>query len=244
MHGYLDNELEPAEAAAVAEHLAVCSDCRHACHRQRALGSAVRAYAADRFSVPAGLRARILAALPGAEPAPSFRLFSGTWLKPGVALAGVAALTWSLTYFLVVPGPDERLADEAISGHLRSLLVNHLTDIDSSDPITVRAWFSARLNFVPPIRDLSGQGFALAGGRLDYLYDQEVAAVIYRRGPAVINLFIWPAETGRDSALRSLSDEGFSILLWTKESIHFCLISRLGEQALTELASAYGARED
>ena len=157
-----------------------------------------------------------------------------------LALAGTAALTWSLTYFLAVPGQDERFADEAVAGHSRSLLEDHLTDVRSSDPAIVRDWFRSRLDFVVSVKNLSDRGFALVGGRLDYLYDREVAAVVYRRGPAAINLFVWPAAV-QGATLRELSDEGLNIALWTEAGTHYCSIGKLDAKELAEFVRAYRA---
>lgn len=241
IHGDLDGELAPAEAVRLGEHLAACGKCRRARDRQRALRAAVKKHAAERFPLPEGLPARVLAALPAERPAPRPQRFPRGWLKLGAALVGTAVLACGLTYFLAVPDRDERYAEEAISGHLRSLLANHLTDIGSSDPATVRGWFRGKLDFAPPVKDLSAHGFGLAGGRLDYLYDRAVAAVVYRRGPATINLFVWPAGTAPDATLRKLSDEGFDIALWTEAGINYCSIGELGEKGLAEFVEAYRA---
>jgi anti-sigma factor RsiW len=241
MHGDLDNELGPAEATALGEHLAACGACRRRYDRQRVLSAAVKKHAAERFPVPEALHASILAALPAEKPAREVRRFSWPWFQFGAALAGAVVLTWSLTYFLLVPNQDEQFVDEAISGHLRSLLVAHLTDITSSDPTIVRDWFKGKLDFAAPVKELSKQNFTLVGGRLDYMYDHEAAAVIYRRGSVVINLFIWPAEDARDTAPRWLSDEGFSLVLWTEAGINFCSIAKLDEKELAEFANVYRA---
>lgn len=241
IHGDLDHELEPAEAARLGEHLAACAACRRAYDRQRVLRAAVKKHAAERFLVPEALHARILAALPAETSTPRVRLFPWNGLGLGVSLASAVFLTWSLTYFLLVPSQEERFVDEAVSGHLRSFLVNHLTDIASSDPLAVREWLESKLNFSPPVKELSQQGFTLVGGRLDYMYDQEVAVVVYRHGQEVINLFIWPAAVVQETAPRRFSEEGFHILLWTDAGIHFCSITKLDEKALAELAKAYGA---
>jgi anti-sigma factor RsiW len=240
VHSYLDNELAPTEATVLSEHLAVCGECQRFYEQHRLLCTAVKKHAADRFPVPDDLCVRILAALPAEKPMLRFQLFPWHWLKFGVALVGAVVLTWSLTYFLLVPNQDERFVDEAISGHLRSFLVNHLTDIASSDPITVQEWLESKLNFSPPVKELSKQGFTLVGGRLDYMYDQEVAAIVYQRGQEVINLFLWPVEVAKDTMPRQFSDEGFSIMLWTEGGINFCSIAKLDEKTLAEFAKAYG----
>jgi anti-sigma factor RsiW len=77
----------------------------------------------------------------------------------------------------------------------------------------VRPRFLGKVDFSPPVPDLSAAGVALAGGRLDYLMDRPVAVVVYRRRDHLINVFAWPAADGaKDSPVRSLHRQGFRIL--------------------------------
>jgi anti-sigma factor RsiW len=239
LHGDLDGELSPAEAARLGEHLVTCEACRHLRDRQLTLRTAIKQHAAGQFVMPKEFPIRILAALPAERVTPPLLRFPGSWFTFGAALASVAVLAGSLTYFLVVPSQDERFFDEAIAGHARSLLAEHLTDIASSDPAIIRVWFRDKLNFVPPVKDISTQGFNLVGGRLDYLYDRELAALVYRRDKAIINMFIWPAETLPEAVPQQFLDEGFSLVLWAEAGINYCAVGKLGKTELAEFVRAY-----
>lgn len=239
LHGDLDGELPPAEASRLGEHLAACEACRRVRDRQLTLRAAVKKHAAGQFAMPKGFPIRALSALPAEHPAPLLPQFTGRWFAFGAALASVAVLAGSLTYFLAAPDQDQRLFDAAIAGHARSLLADHLTDIASSDPATVRAWFRDKLDFEPPVTDLSTQGFKLVGGRLDYLYDRKLAALVYRRDKSIINVFIWPAEALPKAVPQQFLDEGFSLVLWARAGINYCAVSTLAKGELAEFVQTY-----
>src|SRR5207247_7093272 len=120
-----------------------------------------------------------------------------TWATLG-AIAASILIIFALGWIATREGYSTKdlLVREIVSSHVRSLMASHLTDVPSSDQHTVKPWFKGQLDFSPPVKDLAGEGFALVGGRLDYLAGRPVAALVYQRRLHVINLLIGPGPGG------------------------------------------------
>ena len=132
----------------------------------------------------------------------------------------------------------QHLSQDIIAAHVRSLMVQHLTDVTSSDQHTVKPWFEGLIDFSPPVPDLAPQGFSLIGGRLDYLENRPVAALVYRRRQHVINLFVWPGTQG--SPRRPLTQQGYNLISWSTMDLQYWTISTLNMQELQSFVAALG----
>ena len=138
---------------------------------------------------------------------------------------------------------DDRLAEWVVAGHVRSLQVDHLTDVASSDRHTVKPWFRGKLDFSPQVPDLSPQGYALSGGRLDYLADRPVAALVYhRRLTRHQPLHLARRRRRRESRSQRLSRQGFHIRHWQRSGMTYWAISDLNDQELDEFVRLFQER--
>src|SRR5260370_30848590 len=135
------------------------------------------------------------------------------------------------------PSGNDLMAQEIVSNHVRSLqLENHRTDVISSDQHTVKPWFDGKLDFAPPVKDFSSQGFPLIGGRLEYLDNRAVAALIYQRQKHYINLYIWPAEQNNATGELATKRHGYNLLHWTNSAMNHSAASDLNGVELQDLA--------
>jgi anti-sigma factor RsiW len=133
-----------------------------------------------------------------------------------------AAATFSLAH------RDRGAPDEIVDAHVRSLQVQHLTDVASSDQHVIKPWFHGKIDFACPTRDFSEHGFVLAGGRLDVVAGRAVAAIVYRRGAHVLNVFVWPTSRSETDPLSS-TDRGYRIASWAHGGLEYRLVSDMAD---------------
>jgi anti-sigma factor RsiW len=158
------------------------------------------------------------------------------WARIPVAAALAATLSWSVAVHRDGTSPENVLSSELVSGHVRSLMANHLVDVATSDQHTVKPWFNGKVDFAPPVIDFTGSGFPLVGGRLDYIAGRPVAVVIYRRRAHIVNVFIWP---GSDEGPRDLTSEGYHLRHWTRSGLTFWAVSDVNGGDLETLAGLF-----
>jgi anti-sigma factor RsiW len=142
-------------------------------------------------------------------------------------MAMVVLLVWSGGLVQRHSPVDEHVLQDIIAGHVRSLMASHLTDVLSADQHTVKPWFEGHVDFAPPVPDLTAQGFPLVGGRLDYLDNRPVAALVYKRQQHVINLFVWPAPSGAVRPESGVTHQGYNLVQWTTAGMTYWAISTL-----------------
>ena len=233
LHAYVDSELDLMPSLEVDRHLKSCAECTAAKRSLESLRATLRQNDLS-YRAPESLRARIRESIgesPTKVPLPSSR----PWMWQMLALGSLGFAVVTLILQPAAVNDRDRLADDAISDHVRSLMPGHLMDVVSTDQHTVKPWFNGRIDFAPEVRDFATQGFPLVGGRLDYLNGQNVVALIYRRNQHTINTFVWPAKTATDQS--AVERRGFSIINRDIRGLHYCLVSDLNPRELNEFAT-------
>jgi anti-sigma factor RsiW len=237
---YVDAELSPAEAAKLDAHLRGCAACRKQHLAIRALKAAVRSNA-DYHRAPSSLRAVLTDKLGRPEPRPAVRAARRGWLSQAVGACAVAGFAATITYQLALPSAYEVAQADVISSHARSLIAQQIVDVVSSDQHTVKPWFNGRLDFTTPVKDAATEGYPLVGGRIDYVNDRQVAALVYKRRKHYIDVYVWPNEQGSARALRETERRGFSVLSWSDQSFTYFTVSDLDPRELREFVGYLGA---
>jgi mycothiol system anti-sigma-R factor len=246
MDGYLDGELDPMTSQKIEQHLRECHKCEQAYEAHTALAHAI-SRGAPYYKAPAELRQRVQASLRDSvrvrasrgaarenhalrtSPRAARRLvlpeIPWNWLALAAAIVLAAIIASSFLPRLGPPASDQFLATQLIASHVRSLMADHLTDVASSDQHTVKPWLDTKLDFAPPVVDLSSEGFPLIGGRLDYLDNRPVVALVYGRRKHFINLFVWPAASDASKAPKTITRQGYQLLHWADSDFNYWAVS-------------------
>ncbi|MGU7773227.1 anti-sigma factor family protein [Burkholderia sp. MR1-5-21] len=261
----VDRELSAPDALRIQRHVDTCDACRRERDRIVALGQAVRQ--AEYHRAPDALRARILAGLPSAADVPRaparvpgwFDWFGRLGLRgpsagrprpraialPGagwgvalvIALAAAAGMTLSAHR-----AATDRTVDELVASHVRAGLSARDIDVISTDRHTVKPWFNGRLDYAPPVEDLAANGFALAGGRLDYVGQRRVAVLVYRYRQHVIDVYVRPSGEGGASAPYATLSQGYALDRWDAAGMTWWAVTDAEPSALAAFKAALNAR--
>lgn len=241
VHAWLDDELEPARALELERHLDECPACGATYRRYARLRSAVQAAPLYQHA-PAGLRERVSAQWRPAPAPRAARRWAWDWAPLSTALAAALVVATGIAVLLALELRTldvDRLAADAVAGHVRSLLAEHLVDVQSTDQHTVKPWFDGRLDFAPQVHELAVQGFPLAGGRLDVLAGRRVAALVYRRRLHAINLFEWPSAAA--AAPLATTRDGYQLVGWSEGGLRYLAVSSAGADELAAFERAFRA---
>jgi anti-sigma factor RsiW len=232
LHGLLDNEIE---TSVVGAHVAICSRCAAQLHQFRTLRKLIRELDLY-FRAPLALRKSVLAGLrESTAKAPEWRkLLMG--FGSGTALSALAAVL--VTIAVIRSDQDAAIASDVLSAHLRSLGSSHVADVVTGDPNELQPWFSKRLGSEPPVPDLRSHGLDLVGGRIDFVLGKAVAAIVYRRGDHLINVFVAQgSEEKRAPKIETL--QGLNVALWSERHLKLCAVGDVSADELRDITRSF-----
>ena len=237
---YLDEELDAGLQTELQTHVAACHAFSGAYARLRERHADIRSHA-PRYEAPAVLLRSVRAALLGEvanETRPGSRANkSWAWLTIAASILLCVSVGWNLALLRSRTPERDVLAENLLSSHVRSLIGTHLVDVPSSDQHTVKPWFDGKLNFSPDVKNLTSQGFPLLGGRIEYISEQPVAALVYGRRKHIINLFTWPAGTA--PGVTSWSRQGYNMVHWKNGEMDYWAIADITVEELEQFRDLY-----
>ena len=234
LDAYLDRELNVLTAVDFEDHLKACDGCRALFERHRDWQARIKVQLSY-FHAPPSLEDKIRRRL-GPLPRVESKWNKGGWRAWAIAASLLIVLGSGTVFFRgpARPSGAQLIADEVVSSHIRSLMANHLVDVPSSDQHTVTPWFNGKLDFAPAVKDLSSEGLSLLGGRLDYIDERAVAALVYKRRQHPINLFLWPS-SDTDSKPSLMTMRGYHIVHNTHAHLAYWVVSDLNADELKQL---------
>ena len=216
LNAYCDGELDPVSANEFERRLASDQSLKARYDRLVSLRQAVRLL--PQPGMPPGLQARIQSRLDAERPSRALRQRSRSFQALAAAAVFGAVIATSVMVTIERYDRREEVASQVVAGHIRSLLAPQPFDIASSDRHTVKPWFTARLPESPPVPDLTAQGFALLGGRVDVIGRDPVATIVYKHAAHTVSLTTLrpgqsvPQQTIAGYNVRSWSDAHFTYI--------------------------------
>ena len=242
LHAYADGELDVVRSLEMEQHLKGCPKCEAKLTSLKALHAAL-AEGDLAYHAPASLRDKIRHMAPAterkAERQPLDLQWLWRWIAMGATAVAICTILLRPAEFPQSASGDE-MVNEMVACHIRSLMPGHLTDVLSSDKHTVKPWFAGKLDFAPDVKDFTAQSFPLIGGRLDYVNNRTVAALVYQHNKHLINVFIWPTTSATGAASEIKNYHGYEVISFNANGFRYSLVSDMDPTELKELAGLLG----
>jgi anti-sigma factor RsiW len=234
---YLDSELEPSRQLRLEEHLRSCPACQSLALECQEFQSFFRENA-PAYKAPPQLRSNVLAMFRRESSKQALTFLHQPWIYAAAVLAvGLCATT------LLVPDSGKELSNQAVGRFAQSLANNHLVDVASSDAQVLKPWFTAKLNFTPPLVDLFASGYTLLGGRTDVIQNRSVATLVYGQAKNVVTLFCWPSNKEQIST-GNHSIEGCNVSTWSNADCNYIVVSKMDKRKLDDFVDSLRGRAE
>ena len=238
---YVDGELTATESADFERALELCAECRKRLDSAKAIGGLMRDLPAD--PAPDLLRARIereLRGIAGRTPVartPAVQRGERMrWMAMAASLIVAVSIGWAGGTLTGRSGGSD--SDEMVATYMRVASSEHAVDVASTDRHTVKPWFAGRIDYSPPVHDLTSAGFPLEGGRLDVVNNRKISVLVYRHGQHRVALSLWPATEPGDTAPKVTSYNGFSLAQWRHGGFEMHAVSDIAANEMADFAAA------
>ncbi|MFL6624397.1 MAG: anti-sigma factor family protein [Sulfurifustis sp.] len=245
LHLYLDRELDRHSVSALERHLDDCPECSRELSQLDDVRQAVRK-TAPRYHAPAPLRTNVEILSTREQGARRYRPRS-PWVALAASVAAAALVSFATVSWFGNPNggsrdSEELLAHDLVSSHLRALAAASPVDVVSSDRHTVKPWFAGRIGAAPPVPDFAAQGFELIGGRIDYVGEERIAAVVYRHRKHIIDVYFMPNRPTKPQASK-LQRQGYTLIQTNVQGHAAWMVSDLDDQELKEFERLLAGKE-
>lgn len=238
---YLDSELTLSDQRDFEKHLDGCNKCKSILDNIRSLSESIQKieYAKAPFSLQRKIKTD-LKDVTGEDDAAYGRSQIFQFGAGCAVLTSIAA--WAILTIIISTPIQNQIVRELTEAHVRSLMVDHVTDIVTSDSHTVKPWFSGKLDFSPTVKDLKSEGFTLIGGRLDYFDQRPAAALVYKRRSHYINVFIYRTDDStQTSAFKDIQNQSYNLVNWKEQGLDYWVVSDLNKNELKQFAQLLGS---
>ena len=232
---YVDGELQATDSAAFELALEGCPECRRRLEAARTMSGLLRELPTE--PAPDLLRARIERELRTISVKATPRLLRAPirWNAMAASLIVAVGIGWLGGN---LSGQGARATDELISGYLRVASSEHSVDVASTDRHTVKPWFAGRIDYSPPVHDLTAAGFPLEGGRVDVVGGRKVSVLVYRHNQHRIALSLWPSSESGSTPARVTVRDGYSLAEWRHGGFDMHAVSDLAASEMAAFAAA------
>jgi anti-sigma factor RsiW len=233
LNAALDGELDAAGMLKIDQQRAAGPEFAARYARLEALRAAIRDHA-PREAAPEALRARIAAM--ARRPQSAARPQRTPWFQAlAAALAIGLALGAGADRLLEARQPADA-TNAIVASYMRSRLSGQPVDVATNDRHNVKPWLAGKIGGGTTVVDLSKDGFALIGGRVDVVDATPVATLVYQIREHFIDVTQWPNPA--DGASREKRD-GFTVLRWSDSAHAYAAVSDLPPAELEAFATVF-----